>query len=53
MNMFEEDEEFFNTYDDSACLDEEDDEEDPKAEAFMRGVEKAVEISDDDEEFDF
>ena len=51
MEDYEEEDEFF---DDSVSttvpVEDEEEEEDPKGFAFMRGVEKAVEIRDADEE---
>jgi hypothetical protein len=51
MQDYEEDEEFFdNQVEQTVSINEDDDEEDPKGNAFMRGVEEAVQIRDADEE---
>ena len=49
MNEYEE-EEFFDSEVEVVSLNEDDDEEDPKGTAFMRGVEEATEIRDTSEE---
>ncbi|MBW2997296.1 hypothetical protein KY349_03075 [Candidatus Woesearchaeota archaeon] len=41
-----EDDEFFDSQEQTVSIDEDDEEEDPKGNAFMRGVEKATEIRD-------
>ena len=41
-----EDDEFFDSEVETVSIDEDDEEEDPKGNAFMRGVEKATEIRD-------
>ena len=45
-----EDDEFFDSEVETVSIDEDDDEEDPKGNAFMRGVEEATEIKDEGEE---
>lgn len=55
MQDFEDDEFFENEADDSVSIDEDEDGEDPKMDAFMRGVEEAEEIEEQkqEEEDDF
>ncbi len=51
MTDYEEDDEFFDNEVETVSLDaEDDDDEDPKGSAFMRGVEEAVQIREADEE---
>jgi hypothetical protein len=52
MQDFEDDEFFENDADDSISIDDDEDGEDPKMDAFMRGVEEAEEIEEQKEEDD-
>ena len=51
MEEYEEDEDLFDSESGSAVsIDEDDEEDDPKGNAFMRGVEEAVQIQDSGDE---
>ena len=54
MNNYEEEDEFFDSQVETVRLDagDDDDDEDPKGTAFMRGVEEAVQIRESTEEED-